>query len=204
MLDYWWTVDITGLSYGEESFKSSNIDKAIFDTGTSLITMPTEDFYVFAEKMKAIGISNCSASACYTEDKCEALWPDMESLSITLGGSVFKLEPWQYSWNVQNRLCRVGVSSLDASPYIMGDTFLRSYITSFDLANSKVTIGKSVNAPVQTELSHHFWLLLFFCLAATAVLIVLVVGCCKDKIKSCCKRGNAPASQHYTQVSGNN
>ena len=165
--------------------------------------MPTADFDVFAAKMKAIGVEKCDAEACYTADKCEDIWPDMETLEFTLAGSKFTLEPWQYAWNMP-QYCRIGVSALIGSPYILGDAFLRSYITTFDLTNSQVTIGKSVNAPVKTTPPNHFWLYLILCIAASVGLIVVILCCCKEKIKSCCKREDRTqeAGQHYSQVRG--
>ena len=82
----WWTVDITSITYGGEEIKSSDVKYAIFDTGTSLITMPTEDFNTFAAKMQSIGFKNCNSSTCYLKEQCEEFWPDMEALEFTLAG----------------------------------------------------------------------------------------------------------------------
>lgn len=85
VLNDWWTVDITGISYNGAPIKQSRINKAIFDTGTSLITMPSDEFETLASQMAAIGIP-CDATRCYTQKKCELLWPDMHPLEFTLAG----------------------------------------------------------------------------------------------------------------------
>ena len=100
VLDDWWTVDITGISYNGSSIKQSSVDKAIFDTGTSLIALPTDDFTTFANEMTAIGIP-CDATACNRIEKCENFWPKMYPLEFTLSGQQFTLEPWQYAWNAK-------------------------------------------------------------------------------------------------------
>lgn len=43
----WWTVNLKGIRYGSHSISDESHPIAIFDTGTSLLTMPFKDFKKF-------------------------------------------------------------------------------------------------------------------------------------------------------------
>ena len=52
-----------------------------------------------------------------------------------------------------NPKCTVAVSYIGdfQGTYILGDTFLRTYIASFNYSDETITLGKNVNAPTKFE-----------------------------------------------------
>jgi len=79
-------------------------------------------------------------------------------------------------------MCTIMVGYLNDSQgiYVLGDTFLRNFYTSFDLTNNQVRIAVSKNAPpgtlVYSELS--FWLIFIYFTSAVAGLTLCCVAFC--------------------------
>ena len=89
------------------------------------------------------------------QQTCEWYYEDLPDLEFELGDGnttqKFTLEPWQYTITGNNQgipACMVAVSYMQSNLVILGDPFLRKYVTSFDYENDKITIGENINAPV--------------------------------------------------------
>lgn len=124
--------------------KITKVGKAILDTGTSLLALPTADASAFA---KAVGASPTLNPNEWTVS-CSSI-SSLPTISITIGGATFSLTGAQYVINVMDIECILGVTGLDvpapAGPLvILGDPFLRAYYASFDVVNNRVGLAPSV------------------------------------------------------------
>ena len=104
-----------------------------------------------------IGVFDCSGPFCHSYvDTCDYYWEKMEPLNFYLDGQSepFSIPPWAYSFsgdNINMPACTVAVSLSPegAAPItILGDSFLRQYVTSFNYTDNTITLGVNANGPV--------------------------------------------------------
>ena len=69
--------------------------------------------------------------------------------------------------------------------YILGDTFLRTYVTSFNYTSEVITLGLNSNAPgrLSSSRSWQFWLLIGIATVCGLLLIYVIICCIVRKIK---------------------
>ncbi|KAI4558300.1 hypothetical protein MJT46_012942 [Ovis ammon polii x Ovis aries] len=112
---------------------------AILDTGTSLITGPTEEIRAL---QKAIGAVPLLMGEYYI--KCSKI-PTLPPVSFLLGGVWFNLTAQDYVIQITRSgfsVCLSGFMALDVPPpsgpfWILGDVFLGSYVAVFDRGDRK-------------------------------------------------------------------
>ena len=118
----------------------------------------------------------------------------MKDLEITLQENHYTIPPAGYTFsrgNLFQRKCTVAVSYTDSSGgvYILGDTFLRNFVTEFDYSSleMRLTINKYAPDGVKIEYKMSGWKIFGIitgCIIGV-VLIILVIYCC---VKSCKKK----------------
>merc|ERR1719221_881930 len=141
-------VSLDAAKYGSSSIATKQ--KAIIDSGTSLLAGPKDAVAALAKQAGATSIMgkefviDCS--------KANSL-PD---LTVTLGGKDFTLDGSDYVINVKGQ-CLFGFMGIDVPAprgplWIMGDIFMRKYYCVFDYGNKKMSIAtKAKQANVATE-----------------------------------------------------
>ena len=126
---------------------------------------------------------------CYTTaNTCDYYWEYMEHLEFWLGGETepFRIPPWAYSFSGDNYgtpACLVAVSFVPQMEgieqlTILGDSFLRQYVTSFNYTDNTVTLGINANRPVQTYpnvIGQYIWMTI--CVIAFLGMIVMLCLC---------------------------
>ncbi|XP_020644486.3 cathepsin D [Pogona vitticeps] len=118
--------------------------EAIIDSGTSLITGPTDEI---KELQKAIGAKPIIKGQYMLQ--CDKL-STLPTVSLVLGGKSYELTADQYALKVtvqEQTLCLSGFSGLDVPPpggplWILGDVFMGPYYTTFDRDNDSVGFAK--------------------------------------------------------------
>lgn len=134
--DTYWEYKLDGLTVDGVVYGAG--DKAIMDSGTSLLTGPTDVVTKLAEAMGATKINKSE----YTVD-CDA--PNLPTLTYKLNGMDFVLESKDYL--IPNGgICLLAMMGLDVPRpngplWIMGDVFMRKYYTVFDVENKQVGIA---------------------------------------------------------------
>lgn len=103
---------------------------AIIDTGTSLIVGPPRHMDPILSK---IGTVNADCSNL----------DSLPTVGFEIGGTVFNLSPEQYVLQLETApnvtQCQVGIQASQGMPFtILGDVFIRSVYTIFDIANGRL------------------------------------------------------------------
>jgi len=130
----YWEIQLAGFQFGSTQFVPSEGQSAIVDSGTSILTGPSDVVKQIAE---SIGAKELVPNE-YMVD-CKASLPNMD---FTINGNVYTLTPAEYLIP-DGDMCLFGMMGLDvpkpAGPlWIMGDVFMRKYYTVFDVANRRV------------------------------------------------------------------
>lgn len=132
----YWEYKLDGLKVDGTTYGAG--DKAIMDSGTSILTGPSDVVSKLAESMGAKKINKSE----YMVD-CSA--PNLPTFTYTLNGNDYTLEPTDYLIP-DGDLCLLGMMGLDVPRpngplWIMGDVFMRKYYTVFDVENQQVGIA---------------------------------------------------------------
>lgn len=137
----YWLLDMTDVIFNGTSYKTSRDLAGIIDTGTSVIVGPTD----VVEKMTAgFGPGKQKQVDCSTV-------PKLPQLIFKFGSDNFVLRAEDYILQVQEgtqTVCIVGIMGLDLPPslgeaFIIGDSFIKTYYTHFDVENSRVGFAKA-------------------------------------------------------------
>lgn len=136
----YWEVPLESVSFGKEVLELDSTGAAI-DTGTSLIGLPSD----IAEVLnKQIGATK-SWNGQYTVE-CARI-PSLPDLTFEFGGHKFPITAEDYILNVQGS-CISSFTPVDIPAplgpiWIVGDTFLRKYLTVYDLGRDAVGFARS-------------------------------------------------------------
>ena len=139
----YWEVKLDGMSLGGKTV--TKVQRAILDTGTSVLAGPTAEVAVIA---KQIGAHPILPFGPYKKEfvvACSKL-AAMPSLAITLGGKDFVLNASDYTLDIAKTECMFGFTGIDMPPeigelWILGDVFLRKFYTVFDVGQRRVGIA---------------------------------------------------------------
>merc|ERR1712039_430181 len=128
----YWTLAMDDAKVNGKSVTS--VRKAIVDSGTSLLAVPTADIKKIADAVGAKQVLPIPPfNKEYTID-CDTPGPDIE---FVISGKSYTLKKADYVLNEGGK-CLLGVLGLDvpapAGPlYILGDVFMRAYYVKFDV-----------------------------------------------------------------------
>jgi len=134
----YWEVSLDKMTFGGDAVVSSS-QKAIIDSGTSLLAGPKESVDALAKKVGATLVMGKE----YTID-CSKVG-SLPSLTVTLGGKDFTLEGSDYVINAGNQ-CLFAFMGIDVPAprgplWIMGDVFMKKYYCVFDYGNKQMRIA---------------------------------------------------------------
>merc|ERR1719171_207388 len=126
-----------------QSVVSTN--KAVMDSGTSLLALPSSDMKAIA---KLLGAKSVLPIPPFNKEymiDCDSTGPDMD---IILGGKTYTLTKQDYIIDDEGQ-CLLGATGIDipapAGPLaILGDVFMRAHYVKFDLDNQQIGIAKIV------------------------------------------------------------
>jgi len=134
----YWQVSLDAMTFGGKPVISSS-QKAIIDSGTSLLAGPTEQVAALAKQVGAQSLMGKE----YTVD-CSKL-SSLPDLKVTLGGKEFTLTSKDYVLQVSGQ-CLFAFTGIEVPPpagplWIMGDIFMRKYYCIFDYGSKRMRIG---------------------------------------------------------------
>ena len=137
----YWLLDMTDVIFNGTSYKTSPDLAGIIDTGTSVIVGPSK---VVDKMTEGFGPGKQKQVDCSTI-------PRLPQLEFKFGSDSFVLKAEDYILQVQEgakTVCIVGIMGLDLPPslgeaFIIGDSFIKTYYTHFDVANSRVGFART-------------------------------------------------------------
>ncbi|MBZ3881825.1 Gastricsin [Sciurus carolinensis] len=136
--ELYWQIGIEEFYVGEEaSGWCSQGCQAMVDTGTSLLVVPKKHLSAL---LQTIGAQEDEYGQFFVN--CADV-QNLPTFTFVINGVQFPLQPSSYILN-EDGYCSVGLESIDLSledgqPFwILGDVFLRSYYSIFDMANNRV------------------------------------------------------------------
>merc|ERR1711870_219390 len=123
----------------------TSVRKAIVDSGTSLLAVPTADIKKIADAVGAKPVAPFPPFNKEYKIDCNSAGPDIE---FVLGGKSYILKKADYVLNEQGQ-CLLGFTGLDvpapAGPlYILGDVFMRAHYVKFDVDNKQLGFAQIV------------------------------------------------------------
>ncbi|KAH8555897.1 endopeptidase [Umbelopsis sp. PMI_123] len=136
----YWEVELEDIKFGGEAIGLDPIGAAI-DTGSSLLVAPSDVAELINKELGAV--KNWAGQ--YTLDCANV--PSLPDFCFVFNGKDFCLTAEEYVLEVQNQ-CISGFTGLDipapAGPlWIVGDVFLRKYLTVYDYGNNRVGFATS-------------------------------------------------------------
>jgi hypothetical protein len=139
----YWEIEMDDLQFQGRSVTAVNT--AIVDTGTSLITGPSDEIDRIAQ---TLGASSAGFGSGEYMIDCNSI-DSLPNLDIMIGGRNFTLTGEQYTIKINSGVpggqeqCLLGLYGLDVPQprgplWILGDVFIREYFTVFDMDNARV------------------------------------------------------------------
>ena len=137
----YWELLLDDIIFNGTSYKVNPIITGIVDTGTSVIVGPTK---VVDEMTKGFGPGKQKQVDCSTLNS-------LPVLTFVIQGDRYDLTGNDYILRVQegkSEVCIVGILGLDlpaslGEAFIIGDAFIKTYYTHFDVAGSRVGFAKA-------------------------------------------------------------
>jgi hypothetical protein len=131
----YWEINLDGFQFGSTNFIPSGGQNSIVDSGTSILTGPSDVVKQIAE---SIGAKELVPNE-YMVD-CNA--KNLPNMDFTINGNVYTLTPADYLIP-DGEMCLFGMMGLDIPKptgplWILGDVFMRKYYTVFDVSNKRV------------------------------------------------------------------
>ena len=141
---YYWQIAFSEISINGRpmNFCGQNCEAAI-DTGTSLITGPTDEIIAL---IRAVGNPDCSDIST------------MPTLTFKIGEFDFPLHPEDYIIQSKDKKkCRLGFMPLDVPPpkgplWVFGELFVKKYYVAFDRVKDRVgfATAKKLSNPINS------------------------------------------------------
>ncbi|KAJ2236949.1 aspartic proteinase precursor [Coemansia sp. RSA 1722] len=138
----YWEVELNGLLINDAPVPNIATQTAIIDTGTSLIVLPATDADMVNQFIGAVPLFDdygLYAIDCFKGNK--------PTVQLVLGGEPFAIRPSDYILPVGKDHCVTAFAastSPDLSRWVIGNTFLRAWHTTFDMENFEVRLAKAV------------------------------------------------------------
>ena len=170
-----WVIALDAVTMGGDSHGLCGARScvALLDTGTSFIGLPSGPF--LAMKAQILGLrSDCLYDAAHVEISCTpGLLTDLPTLELVIDGVAYPLRPDDYMVEGVVGLMQIAPNSGEVDFLILGDTFLKTYYTVFDMDAERVGIA----VPPHTRpmaLTLHYALLMAAAVAALATLVLIL------------------------------
>ncbi|TKC52566.1 hypothetical protein EI555_018266, partial [Monodon monoceros] len=137
--ELYWQIGIEEFLIGDQATGwCSQGCQAVVDTGTSLLTVPQQ---FMSSLLQATGAEEDQYGQFFVD--CNSI-QSLPTLTFIINGVQFPLPPASYILNNDDSFCMLGVEptyvpSQNGQPlWILGDVFLRSYYSVYDLGNNRV------------------------------------------------------------------
>jgi saccharopepsin len=135
-----WGVELDSVLLGNRTVDIS-AKMAILDTGTSLITIPANDFSSLIDAFTHFGSCHIDTSIGYMVCDCSKGLSAYPALRLFLGDYSFSLPSEDYFLQDQGQCVFLAQGSSSLTIWILGNVFLRKFYTVYDMDNERVGIA---------------------------------------------------------------
>ena len=135
-----WGVELDSVLLGNRTVEIA-AQVAILDTGTSLITIPANDFSSLMDVFTHFGNCHIDANIGYMVCDCSQGLSAYPALRIFLGDYSFSLGSEDYFLQDQRQCVFLAQGSSAIKVWILGNVFLRKFYTVYDMDNERVGIA---------------------------------------------------------------
>merc|ERR1719183_2575790 len=137
----YWAFAMDDVKINGQSMTSTR--KAIVDSGTSLLAVPSSDIKKIAN---LVGAKTVLPIPPFNKEYMIDCKADAPNIDVVIGGKTYTLTKEDYIINDQGQ-CLFGMTGLDvpapAGPlYILGDVFMRAHYVKFDVGNKRLGFAK--------------------------------------------------------------
>jgi len=132
----YWAIQMSAFKVGFLNICTSSECRAIVDSGTSFLCIPTA-YYRKVVASITRGQSSCAGKSFVKCTNCDAsLFPN---ISVTLSGTSYLLRPQNYVAMSGND-CELRIQEAEGvfGSWILGDVFVMSFYTMFDMENKRI------------------------------------------------------------------
>lgn len=139
-----WLLSMQAVMIGSTTSFCTSGCAVLLDTGTSFIGMPVAAFNSFATRVNAAR-SDCLIDSGSGLIRCSRNTADgLPSMSFSIQGSLFTVEGSDYFEDGILGFMSIDISTSSGSSFwILGDTFLKTYYTVYDMDNRKIGIANA-------------------------------------------------------------
>ena len=169
--------------------------------------MGNSDYQLFKEHVMEVAPDmDCSGIYCKSsKHTCDFYTPLLQPLTIQLDDNHYKIPPEGYTFsgdNVKKYLCTIAISFNDDKQgiFILGDTFLRNFVSVFDYNDNSIHLGVNAYAPEGTTIE---WKLSDKKIALLVVAVIMTFLAIGMVVKFCmilCKREEAAGDPNYVPM----
>ncbi|KAL4426469.1 hypothetical protein ABPG74_004475 [Tetrahymena malaccensis] len=178
-----WSVAIKSVSFGGQSVSLTSQNIAIVDSGTSLLVMRNDVFKQWIAYLKSVANLKTifSGLSVFYSVKCGTTLPDLTFTLTDVNGvdRNYSLPSSFYLIN-QGNVCIIGVQGGSVTSdvqFLLGDVFMRRFVSVFDYSTLSMGLSQSVANPATApnKAKNHSTILLGLALVALAGLIFLTI-----------------------------
>ncbi|KAI8326051.1 acid protease, partial [Martensiomyces pterosporus] len=141
MRKMYWEVELSGLLIDEYPIPNISSQTAIIDTGTALIVLPASDADAVNQFLGAVPLYD--AYGLYAID-CNKV--NKPNIKFGFGEETFAIQPEHYILPVGKGHCVTAFAastSPDLDKWVIGDSFLRAWHTTFDIEKFEIRLAKA-------------------------------------------------------------
>ena len=164
-----WSVSLTKIQVDGNSVKSST-RIAIFDSGINLMTGPPTDVLDIYTKIQKSG--KC-VLAEFLVCECSGL-DDFPQIEFVLDSVYFSVNPEEYVYR-DGKTCVVLILSNKFGVWMLGNPFLRSYYSFYDMDKKVIGLARSSEASDVRGNSSYFWTVALITLGTVSFVILIVL-----------------------------
>ncbi|KAI9500996.1 aspartic peptidase domain-containing protein [Coemansia spiralis] len=127
----YWEVELNGLLINDNPVPNISSQTAIIDTGTALIVLPAVDADAVNQFLGAVPLFN----------------DNKPTVKFALAGETFAIKPSHYIIPVGKDRCVTAFAastSPDLSRWVIGNSFLRAWHTTFDIEKFEIKLAKAI------------------------------------------------------------
>ena len=166
----YWSITLSRIQVGGDSVKTST-KMAIIDSGINLMTGPPADVLNVYSKIQ-------EDRKCVLDEflVCECKdFDDFPEIDFILDAVYFSVNPEEYLIKEENS-CTVLISNNKFGVWMLGNPFLRSYYSYYDMDKKLVGLARSSEASKLRGKSSSFWTITLITLGFVSFLILIVLA----------------------------